>query len=181
MNARLWTYRTVVFWRRLEPTAAKNCLPSPALTCAMKSPTRRLNSSGSSMLMAWPQLGITDRAAVGMFCFISIHEENWHVVDAREISAESGSMLWRRVDVPGHDACRLDQRESGYHLRGAAVFCHQAGPANISYSIACDARWRTQSGQIMGFIGERRLDPQWRASAGVESSLRSGSRLYARD
>ena len=30
----------------------------------------RLNSPGASRLMAWPQFGITAKAAAGMFCFI---------------------------------------------------------------------------------------------------------------
>src|SRR3954449_3711024 len=36
----------------------------------MKSPAERLNSSGSSRLMVWPQFGITASAAEAMFCFI---------------------------------------------------------------------------------------------------------------
>src|SRR3954451_16318528 len=42
----------------------------PLSTWTMKSPAERLNSSGSSRLMVWPQFGITASAAEAMFCFI---------------------------------------------------------------------------------------------------------------
>lgn len=67
-------------------------------------------------------------------------------------------MLWRRLDVPGHDACYLERRDAGHCLQGAAVYRHQNGPAHISYSVACDARWRTLSTRILGFLGDRRVD-----------------------
>ena len=37
----------------------------------MNVPVMRLNSSGSSMLIVWPQFGITTSADDGMVCFIS--------------------------------------------------------------------------------------------------------------
>jgi hypothetical protein len=63
-------------------------------------------------------------------------------------------MLWRRIDVPGHDACRLEQRTDGWCLEGASIFRHRNGPAHIAYSIQCDPNWQTLSGQIRGFVGE---------------------------
>ena len=70
----------------------------------------------------------------------------------------SSSMLWRRMDVPGHDACCLRQEADGWNLQGTAVFRHQAGPAQIHYVVRCDSRWRTIFGRIHGFIGQIGLD-----------------------
>jgi uncharacterized protein len=67
-------------------------------------------------------------------------------------------MLWRRLDVPGHDACRLEPRADGWRLEGTAVFRHENGPANIAYAIRCDGHWHSVSGRIAGFIGERVID-----------------------
>jgi uncharacterized protein len=67
-------------------------------------------------------------------------------------------MLWRRLDAPGHDACRLEQRDFAYRLRGTAVYAHANGSASISYRVECDAQWRTISGRIAGFIGQRSFD-----------------------
>jgi hypothetical protein len=69
-----------------------------------------------------------------------------------------GSILWRRIDTPGHDACRLEQRGAGWSLEGAAIFRHEAGPANIAYSVQCDDRWRTISGRVWGALGRRAID-----------------------
>jgi hypothetical protein len=68
------------------------------------------------------------------------------------------SILWRRVDAPGHDACRLEDCRSGWRLQGAAIFRHSIGPASVSYAVDCDSRWRTLSGRVYGTIGEREID-----------------------
>jgi uncharacterized protein len=68
------------------------------------------------------------------------------------------SMLWRRIDSPGHDACRLEQGGDGWSLEGAAVFRHDDRPAHLVYSVQCDALWRTMSGRIRGFVGARAID-----------------------
>jgi hypothetical protein len=68
------------------------------------------------------------------------------------------SMLWRRIDTPGHDACRLEQNGVGWRVEGAAVFRHPAGPACVAYSVQCDQQWRTVSGRVRGALGQRAID-----------------------
>ena len=79
------------------------------------------------------------------------------------------AMLWRRLDLPGHDACWLERAAAGWHLRGMAVFRHPAGPAGLSYAVNCDEGWRTMSGLVRGHVGGRavearmlRLEDGWR-------------------
>jgi uncharacterized protein len=67
-------------------------------------------------------------------------------------------MLWRRLDVPGHDACRLQSRADGWMLEGTAVFRHETGPASIAYAVQCDGHWHSVAGRIAGFVGERAID-----------------------
>ena len=50
------------------------------------------------------------------------------------------SVLWRRLDAPGHDACRLERSAAGWTLEGAAVFGDGA-PARLSYRLDCDDAW----------------------------------------
>lgn len=69
--------------------------------------------------------------------------------------ADASSMLWRRLDVPGHDACRLERADAGWRLEGAAVFRGREGPTSLAYSVECDAQWRTVLGRVHGFAGER--------------------------
>ncbi len=68
------------------------------------------------------------------------------------------TMLWRRVDTPGHDVCRLIQQSDGWNLEGSAIFRHQDGPANLLYSLRCEANWRTVWGRVRGYIGQRAID-----------------------
>ncbi len=63
------------------------------------------------------------------------------------------SILWRRLDIPGHDACRLDHSSSGWLLEGTAVFRHERGVARLAYQVECDLAWRTQRGHVEGWIG----------------------------
>ena len=62
--------------------------------------------------------------------------------------------LWRRLDVPGHDACELIAVADGWRLTGTAVFLHQEGPARIEYLVECDAQWVSRHGQLRGWLGD---------------------------
>ncbi len=68
------------------------------------------------------------------------------------------SILWNRLDTPGHDACRLIEKHGGWELEGTAVFVKAGMPARLDYSVACDASWRTRWGRVRGWIGARALD-----------------------
>lgn len=68
------------------------------------------------------------------------------------------SILWRRIDGLGHDACRLEQRGDGWKLEGTAVFRLGEVPACLTYSAACDASWRAQRGHVSGWIGDRSIE-----------------------
>jgi hypothetical protein len=71
---------------------------------------------------------------------------------------ETLSAIWRRLDVPGHDACRFERLESGWQIAGTAVFQHERAPASLAYSVTCDLGWRTQRGQVRGFVGSAAVD-----------------------
>jgi hypothetical protein len=73
---------------------------------------------------------------------------------------EIEAILWRRLDVVGHDACHLIRRSDGWLLEGAAVFQHENGPACLAYEVRCDGGWRTQEGVVHGWAGDRPLDFQ---------------------
>jgi len=65
------------------------------------------------------------------------------------------TMLWRRLDLPGHDSCRLVRSAAGWRLRGAAVFRHSAGPAHLQYDVRADRDWQTREGRVNGWVGTR--------------------------
>ena len=68
------------------------------------------------------------------------------------------SILWTRLDTPGHDACRLIEKDGGWELEGTAVLVKEGTPARLDYNVACDASWRTRWGRVRGWIGARTLD-----------------------
>lgn len=97
------------------------------------------------------------------------------------IPGPAGSILWRRLDTPGHDACRLEETDTGWRLDGAAVFRHDDVPARLTYRVACDRAWRSHAGWIRGWLGGHSVDfsiartPEgvWTLNGGVVSGLDS--------
>ena len=77
------------------------------------------------------------------------------------------SILWRRLDTPGHDACQLRSSTVGWQLDGTAVFRHDESPARLDYSLTCDRSWLTQQGHVSGWIGSRVIDLRVARDAGV--------------
>lgn len=68
------------------------------------------------------------------------------------------TVLWRRLDTPGHDACRLEGGDAGWALDGTAVFRQDGLPARLSYRLECDLRWHTQQGQVRGWLGAQSIE-----------------------
>jgi uncharacterized protein len=68
--------------------------------------------------------------------------------------------VWRRLDVPGHDAAQLTARDDGWRLAGAAVFRGTTGPAALRYEVICGPDWATRVGVVHGFVG--RVEVDWR-------------------
>jgi hypothetical protein len=70
----------------------------------------------------------------------------------------SDIILWRRLDLPGHEVGRLERRGDGWELSGTAVFSYEHRPCQLDYVVICDADWRTHAAQITGVIGDRDVD-----------------------
>ena len=68
-------------------------------------------------------------------------------------------MLWRRLDAPGHDVCRLDRNGDNWQLDGAAAFRHEDGRlAQLHYRVRCDRAWHTQWSTVRGWLGNELID-----------------------
>jgi hypothetical protein len=65
------------------------------------------------------------------------------------------SILWRGFYLPGHKACQLRLLDSQWYLAGAALFLFQRQPCRLDYRLVCDSGWRTQAGELDGWLGER--------------------------
>jgi hypothetical protein len=65
------------------------------------------------------------------------------------------SILWRRLDSPGHDACSIVPLGPGHVISGAAAFLHAGQPAALAYRLVCDAAFHSLHGEFHGAIGPR--------------------------
>ena len=74
-------------------------------------------------------------------------------MDEIEPQDEHG-MLWRRLDMPGHEAVRIYGDEDGWYLDGAAIFLFEGKPCRLEYMIECDQNWHTTFATVDGFIGD---------------------------
>jgi hypothetical protein len=70
---------------------------------------------------------------------------------------DTDTILWRRLDLPGHELARLRPREDGWDLTGAAVFSYKEQPCKLDYVVLCDSSWRTTSARLTGAIGRREI------------------------
>jgi hypothetical protein len=75
-------------------------------------------------------------------------------------------VIWRRLDVPGHESARLVREGTEWHLSGTAVFASAGRACRLDYLVVCDGDWRTRSGRVTGWLG---TDP-----VAVEVSSASG-------
>ena len=67
------------------------------------------------------------------------------------------SILWRKLDSPGHESARLYLRDNSWHLQGTAVFSHDQLPSRLDYRIICDSRWHTRRALVDGWVGDREI------------------------
>lgn len=68
------------------------------------------------------------------------------------------TMLWRRLDLPGHEIASLEVLDDGWKLSGTTIFAYQQDPVKLDYVVICDAAWRTNSAQVSGVIGGQAID-----------------------
>jgi hypothetical protein len=68
------------------------------------------------------------------------------------------SILWRRLDRPGHEFARVYSRDGSWLLVGTAVLAHEHQACKLDYSIGCDSAWRTVSCRVTGWLGSQPVE-----------------------
>jgi hypothetical protein len=66
-------------------------------------------------------------------------------------------ILWRRLDLPGHDAATVQIVGSGAVLSGIAVF-QENGPTALAYVVHANADWTTAEGRVWGWHGRNAIE-----------------------
>jgi hypothetical protein len=93
---------------------------------------------------------------------------------------KSLQVLWRRLDAPGLDACRVRIDWRGVRLDGHAMFVENGERFRLRYSVATDARLRARRAVVAGHAGTtalaieiRRSDAgEWTLNAHVQPEVR---------
>ena len=70
------------------------------------------------------------------------------------MSPDGFSAIWRRIDMPGHEAVRIYEGEEGWYLDGSSVFLFEGNPCRLEYLVECDSEWRTRFATVDGFVGD---------------------------
>jgi hypothetical protein len=65
------------------------------------------------------------------------------------------SLLWRRIDLPGHEAARLLRDGPGWRMHGTAAFAHDGRAVRLDYDIRTGADWRTRSALVEGWVAAK--------------------------
>lgn len=70
----------------------------------------------------------------------------------------AASVLWRRLDRPGHESARLIFQPPDCFLVGTAVFAHDRQPCRLDYLVKCDSTWQTVSAEVAGWVGDQTIE-----------------------
>ncbi|HKO60319.1 MAG TPA: putative glycolipid-binding domain-containing protein [Pyrinomonadaceae bacterium] len=68
------------------------------------------------------------------------------------------SIIWRRLDKPGHESAQLFRLDSVWHLTGTAVFLHNQQACRLNYLVQSNSRWETMSGKVAGWVGDQIIE-----------------------
>jgi hypothetical protein len=63
-------------------------------------------------------------------------------------------ILWRRLDLPGHETAAITQHRNRWNLAGTAMFAYRRQACRLDYEIECDMTWGTRDVTVRGQIGE---------------------------
>jgi hypothetical protein len=65
------------------------------------------------------------------------------------------TIIWRRLDMPGHESARVFLQDSRWQVDGSAVFVYEREPCRLDYRLECNSDWETLSGEIAGWVGDK--------------------------
>ena len=68
------------------------------------------------------------------------------------------SIIWRRLDYPGHESALLFFNDDSWHLQGTAVFFYNKFACRLNYQIICDSQWHTRASHVAGWVGNSLIE-----------------------
>jgi hypothetical protein len=80
------------------------------------------------------------------------------MLDERNAAVDGASILWRRLDHPGHESAHVFYQVDSWNLQGTAVFSHEQHPCLLDYRIVCNSGWQTRLAKVGGWIGNSPIE-----------------------
>jgi len=88
-------------------------------------------------------------------------------------------ILWRRLDLPGHEAAAITQQRNRWNLAGTALFAYRRESCRLGYEIECDMHGGTRDVTVRGQIGDspvslvlsRDTEGAWCANGAAQPAL----------
>ena len=77
---------------------------------------------------------------------------------------ERDTILWKRLDGPGHEFAQVTSGPDGHTLSGTAVFLSNGKPCCLRYTVTCLPSWETRSVSVAGMVGMRPVQLSIRVS-----------------
>lgn len=68
------------------------------------------------------------------------------------------SIIWQRLDMPGHESASVFADDEGWTADGSAVFVYEGRACRLDYLIECDDEWNTAFATINGWVGDEVID-----------------------
>ena len=68
------------------------------------------------------------------------------------------TILWRGIEMPGHEHCSVYQEAGRWFVSGAAVFHSDTEPCRLEYLIECNSAWETSAARVSGWVGDQAID-----------------------
>ena len=62
-------------------------------------------------------------------------------------------IMWKRLDMSGHEAAAITQQRNRWNLSGVALFVYDSQPCRLDYEIECDGNWGTRDVSVRGQVG----------------------------
>jgi hypothetical protein len=90
-----------------------------------------------------------------LVCRLAAKSDAYPSGQSKGMNLRAKTIIWHRLDMPGHESARVFLTKSRWTLTGTAVFVHNAQPCRLNYLLKCDSKWETISARIAGWIGRR--------------------------
>jgi hypothetical protein len=81
------------------------------------------------------------------------------------------TILWERLDTPGHEIAAIASDADGWVIEGVAVFSDSGQPCCLEYEIRCSGQWITRHCILHGSVGGKPVQTGIERNSGGEWSV----------